>query len=337
VQRKSSIIKNQDKNDKDKNDKDKKKKDKKKGDSDHSSEEKRFREYYELGKVIGRGGFSVVHECTLKKTKKKFAVKLISTRGDPTEVEYLRREIDIMQLLDHPNIVKLWEVFEEEGGATFYLVIDILSGGGLYEGLVARSDGHYSELEVATLLRQILEAIEYMHTNGITHRDLKHENILFNETRKIVKISDFGVSKASAQGQLKTQCGTPDHIAPEILTNQGEYSNAVDLWSFGVIAYSLLCGYPPFESGNMITLYNKIMKAEYEFKSPDWDLVSDAAKNFVSGLLKVDPDERLSAPEALQHPWLKITEGRPNKKMHHLDTVRGNLLINLENNKRKAR
>eukprot|EP01121_Diplochlamys_sp_Union-15-3_P011376 TRINITY_DN3296_c0_g1_i1.p1 TRINITY_DN3296_c0_g1~~TRINITY_DN3296_c0_g1_i1.p1 ORF type:complete len:236 (+),score=43.13 TRINITY_DN3296_c0_g1_i1:215-922(+) len=233
-------------------------------------------------------------------------------------------------MLDHPNIIKLREYFNEDNSATFYLILELLSGGSLYDGLIARQDANsYSEYDAAVLIKQILLGVEHMHAMGITHRDLKPENLLFNEARTIVKISDFGVSKAENQGNLKTTCGTPDHIAPEILTNEGEYSNAVDIWSFGVIAYTLLCGYHPFRAGNVVDLYNKILLAQYDFNSPEWRDVSSSGKHFISQLLRLDPVERLTATEALKHPWLRITKHRSV-----LSSVKENLQLTNSTNKK---
>jgi len=228
-----------------------------------------------------------------------------------------------MRVLRHKQIVSLKEVFEEEGD--FYFVLELLTGGELYQGIAAKAEGYYSEREAAALLKQILEGVKYMHDNGIAHRDLKPDNILFDSEKKNVKISDFGVSKSTGEGALKTTCGTPDHIAPEIINGSGEYTTSVDIWSFGVIAYTMLAGYPPFESDSMVTLYNNIMQAKYEFISPDWDEISPAAKNFVSSCLKLDPEARPSAGKLLQHPWFKILQGSQEKKLPALSTLRGRL------------
>jgi len=143
-----------------------------------------------------------------------------------------------------------------------------------------------------------------MHSNGIAHRDLKPENLLVTgEHLDVIKISDFGLSKDFGRENLKTSCGTPDYVAPEVLRGTN-YDNSVDVWSIGVITYILLCGFPPFYGNNDQQIFNKILKCEYDFPSPDWDNISAEAKEFIGALLVLNPNERPSAEQCLESPWI---------------------------------
>jgi len=217
------------------------------------------------------------------------------------ELKLLQREIDIMRKLKHQNIIALFEVFDEKD--FIYLVMELVTGGELFDQIVSR--GTYSEADAATIIRQILEAVEYMHENGIAHRDLKPENLLCSgPSNEVIKVTDFGLSKDFATASLRTSCGTPDYVAPEVLKGQ-PYDNSVDIWSIGVITYILLCGFPPFYGNNDQQIFEKILKADYDFPSPDWDTISAEAKEFISAILVLDCNKRPNAKEALAAPWLR--------------------------------
>uniref|UniRef100_A0A803TKZ8 Calcium/calmodulin dependent protein kinase I n=1 Tax=Anolis carolinensis TaxID=28377 RepID=A0A803TKZ8_ANOCA len=179
-----------------------------------------------------------------------------------------------------------------------------VSGGELFDRIVEK--GFYTERDASKLIRQILDAVKYLHDMGVVHRDLKPENLLYyslDEDSKIM-ISDFGLSKIEGSGSvMSTACGTPGYVAPEVLA-QKPYSKAVDCWSIGVIAYILLCGYPPFYDENDTKLFEQILKAEYEFDSPYWDDISDSAKDFIRHLMERDPKKRFTCEQALEHPWI---------------------------------
>lgn len=261
---------------------------------------KRLADAYDVGRELGRGGFSVVKEATRRTTKEVFAVKIIEKNQAADELQLLQREIDIMHKLRHPNIISLEEVFDEP--ENIYLVLELVTGGELFDQIVSR--GMYSERDAANIVRQILEAVAYMHENGIAHRDLKPENLLLSGTNSdVVKVTDFGLSKDFGTGTLRTSCGTPDYVAPEVLKGQ-PYDNSVDIWSIGVITYILLCGFPPFYGNTDPQIFEKILKAQYDFPSPDWDNVSDDAKQFISAILKLDPNTRPSALDCLEAPWI---------------------------------
>jgi calcium/calmodulin-dependent protein kinase I len=259
--------------------------------------------YYELGKEIGRGGFSIVYEGTHKVTKEKYAVKCIKkTMVEGDDIKLLKREIHIMKKVNHPNVLKLYEVFEDE--EEFYLVMELVTGKELFDKIVEK--GQYSEASASNIVRQIVSAVEYLHQNGIAHRDLKPENLLSAEVdgHEIIKIADFGFSKNFGEEKLMTSCGSPGYVAPEVLTCES-YDMSVDLWSIGVIIYILLCGYPPFYADNAPALFKKIMEVNYDFDDPSWDDVSEAAKNLIRHLLVKDPKKRYTAQQCLQDPWVQ--------------------------------
>jgi len=216
------------------------------------------------------------------------------------ELQLLHREITIMKKLHHKHIIALYDVFED--GENIYLILELVTGGELFDQIVSR--GVYSERDAAQVISQILEAVAYMHANGIAHRDLKPENLLCGGTDgKQIKVTDFGLSKDFGKGNLRTSCGTPDYVAPEVLKGQ-TYDNSVDIWSVGVICYILLCGFPPFYGNSDQQIFEKIMKANYDFPSPDWDEITDDAKEFIQAILVLEPSERPTAADCLQAPWI---------------------------------
>jgi len=243
--------------------------------------------------------------CTLQKKKSNgdvVAVKIIDKNPDhEEELQLLQREIDIMRKLRHKNIIALHEVYDEP--EKIYLVMELVTGGELFDQIVSK--GTYSERDAANTVRQILEAVEYMHANGIAHRDLKPENLLCSgSSNEIIKVTDFGLSKDFATGSLKTSCGTPDYVAPEVLKGQ-TYDNSVDIWSIGVITYILLCGFPPFYGTTDQQIFEKILKGQYDFPSPDWDNISAEAKQFISSILVLDYNQRPSASDCLANNWIE--------------------------------
>jgi len=276
----------------------------------------RVEDAYEVGKVLGKGAFSVVKLGTKKRGEsagKQFAVKIINKKEiPPQDLALLQREIDIMQKLKHPHIIKLEEVIE--GPNDLNLILEYVKGGELFDAIVKR--GSYSEKEAAHIIRQTLEAIAYCHEQGIAHRDLKPENLLLAEPdkkgRDVIKIADFGLSKDTSEGNLVTSCGTPDYVAPEVLTGEA-YDNGVDIWSIGVISYILLCGFPPFYGDSQKQLFDSISNCKYDFPDPEWTHISKLAKDFIAKIFVANPEERLTAAECLSHEWISTyTEAAPS-------------------------
>jgi len=266
-------------------------------------------DYYVLGKEIGRGGFSVVREGTHIKTGVKYAIKCISKEQmeSEDEIKLLLREVQIMKKISHPNVLKLYEVFED--ASNFYLVTELVTGKELFDKIVEK--GNYTEKDAANIVRQIISAVEYLHENGIAHRDLKPENLLSagGGEDEVIKIADFGFSKNFGEEKLKTSCGSPGYVAPEVLTNE-DYDSSVDMWSVGVIIYILLCGYPPFYADNAPALFKKIMEVKYDFDDPSWEEVSEEAKDLIRHLLVKDPKQRWTAKQCAAHPWVRGVAGK---------------------------
>ncbi|XP_059967514.1 calcium/calmodulin-dependent protein kinase type 1 isoform X4 [Mesoplodon densirostris] len=249
-----------------------------------------------------RGAFSEVILAEDKRTQKLVAIKCIAKKALEGKEGSMQNEIAVLHKIKHPNIVALDDIYES--GGHLYLIMQLVSGGELFDRIVEK--GFYTERDASRLIFQVLDAVKYLHDLGIVHRDLKPENLLYysmDEDSKIM-ISDFGLSKMEDPGSvLSTACGTPGYVAPEVLA-QKPYSKAVDCWSIGVIAYILLCGYPPFYDENDAKLFEQILKAEYEFDSPYWDDISDSAKDFIRHLMEKDAEKRFTCEQALQHPWI---------------------------------
>ncbi|XP_070192144.1 calcium/calmodulin-dependent protein kinase type 1-like [Littorina saxatilis] len=260
------------------------------------------RKKYEFKDTLGTGAFSEVVLAEDKHDRGKyFAIKCIDRHGLKGKEESLDNEISVLRRLAHPNIVELRDVFDDK--THVYLVMELVTGGELFDRIVEK--GSYTEKDASMLIRQVLEAVDYMHERGVVHRDLKPENLLFYSPSVEAKImiSDFGLSKIEGSGTMATACGTPGYVAPEVLAQQ-PYGKEVDCWSIGVIAYILLCGYPPFYDENDAELFKQILRAEYEFDSPYWDEISDSAKDFIRHLMCKDPSQRFSCKEAITHPWI---------------------------------
>ncbi|XP_042866542.1 calcium/calmodulin-dependent protein kinase type 1 isoform X2 [Penaeus japonicus] len=257
---------------------------------------------YNLKDLLGTGAFSQVRLAEVKDDPSRMvAIKIIDKKALKGKEDSLENEIKVLRRLTHPNIVQLLETFEDKHKV--YLVMELVTGGELFDRIVEK--GSYTEKDASHLIRQVLEAVDYMHDQGVVHRDLKPENLLYysqDEDSKIM-ISDFGLSKMEDSGIMATACGTPGYVAPEVLA-QKPYGKAVDVWSIGVIAYILLCGYPPFYDENDANLFAQILKGEFEFDSPYWDEISDSAKDFIRQLMCVDVEKRYTCKQSLGHPWI---------------------------------
>eukprot|EP00727_Mastigamoeba_balamuthi_P007897 m51a1_g3728 putative protein serine threonine kinase (355) ;mRNA; f:22933-24693 len=265
---------------------------------------------YEVLEELGKGGFAIVRKARDRQTGDMVAIKFVDKKGvscSPEDLQCLRREIDIMMKLSHPNVLRLIDVYETPGEVI--MVMEIVTGGELFYKIVDR--GSFSEADAVSIVKQLVQGVAYMHDQKIAHRDLKPENLLCagDDKNIVIKIADFGLSKAFTAGDpLKTACGTPDYAAPEVLSSSGSYSDAVDLWAVGVITYVLLCGYPPFYANSIPELFEQIKNAQYDFPPEEWSSVSDPAKDFIKKLLVVNPASRLSAKQCIEHAWLQSAE-----------------------------
>jgi len=257
-------------------------------------------------KKLGEGSYGSVSKCTPKTPKAggcERAIKTIS-KAAMKDVERFKMEIAIMKVMDHPNIIKLYESFEDH--RNIYLVMELCTGGELFDRII--ESGHFTEVQAATLVQQIVKAIYYMHEAHICHRDLKPENFLFQNKDSIdkspLKIIDFGLSCEFHEGQyMKTKAGTPYYVAPQVL--QGKYDQLSDLWSVGVIMYVMLCGYPPFSGDSDSAVLSKVKTGKFSFNSADWKHISEDAKDLIKCLIKLNPAERYSAEKTLRHVWIE--------------------------------
>jgi len=219
--------------------------------------------------------------------------------------ETLNNEIEILSKIDHPSVVKMHAIFDTT--EHLFIVMELMEGGELYEEVISRST--FSEMEAAVIIRQLLDALVYLHARGIVHRDLKLENLLLaKKGQLIVKLADFGLSRLfKPGGQMFTACGTPFYVAPDILlaTDETGYGPAVDMWAVGVLLYILLSGRLPFSGDSDDELFKAILEGELVWKTPQFDDVSTDAKDLISHLIVVDTDQRYSASQALAHPFIQ--------------------------------
>ena len=286
-----------------------------------------YMDMFDVGAKLGKGAFSEVRVTSPKidslcaacsANENEFAVKVVNKDLCDTQSEVLAREIRILSQLNHPNILRIKMVFETHDFV--YIVTELVSGGELFDHIAALSQQEkgYSERDAAKIMTMIFDSLSYIHARGIGHRDLKPENLLFTsakgieEEKGVLKLVDFGISKEFGTQLSKTMTGTPFYVAPEIValsfgdTTEG-YGKNVDCWSAGVIMYMLLCGFPPFQSptGDMNELLALVRAGDFTFPSPYWDNISDESRDLISKLLRKNPAKRISALNALNHPWIK--------------------------------
>ncbi|XP_046706845.1 calcium/calmodulin-dependent protein kinase type II delta 1 chain isoform X12 [Silurus meridionalis] len=280
----------------------------------------RFTDEYQLYEELGKGAFSVVRRCMKISTGQEYAAKIINTKKlSARDHQKLEREARICRLLKHPNIVRLHDSISEEG--FHYLVFDLVTGGELFEDIVARE--YYSEADASHCIQQILESVNHCHLSGIVHRDLKPENLLLASKLKgaAVKLADFGLA-IEVQGDQQAWfgfAGTPGYLSPEVLRKE-PYGKPVDMWACGVILYILLVGYPPFWDEDQHRLYQQIKAGAYDFPSPEWDTVTPEAKDLINKMLTINPAKRITAAEALKHPWI-CQRSTVASMMHRQETV----------------
>eukprot|EP01039_Chlorochromonas_danica_P007127 gene7127-7880_t len=266
---------------------------------------------YVIGKELGRGRFSVVCECVNKLTGVHCAVKIIDKATiEPEEKSLLRTEIAVLKLVNHPNIIKMMGLYETK--SHIYIVMEMLKGGELFERIVGRP--RFTEMEAAKLMRPLLESVAYLHDLGIVHRDLKPENILCGEELEDLKIADFGLSKMILpKEKMDAACGTLSYVAPEVLTMQG-YGKEADLWSVGVILFLLLCGKLPFDGDDHNEIIRSTIQADLKVNPTVWSKLTEDAKNLITSLLNKNPKDRITAREALRHPFLLSNLGPPRRQ-----------------------
>jgi len=248
------------------------------------------------------------------KTQEEVAIKFVKKSLVERE-ETLANEIDILASVDHPNVVGLRAIFDTE--EILFIVMDLMKGGELYEEIVKRKS--FSEKDASSIMQQLFSALEYLHAKGIVHRDLKLENLLLvkdNDPNLTLKLADFGLSKLYQGKALQTACGTPFYVAPDILLGDG-YGPGVDMWACGILLYVLLSGRLPFAADSDADLFKLIMVGDLVWKSPQFDTVSAEAKDLISKLIVVEPEQRWTATQALQHPWIVSRAGTAQSKPLH--------------------
>ena len=264
------------------------------------------KEEFDIGAELGRGNFAKVHECTRwsDPTKKKYALKTMEKKAIKNckrNMQSVLQEIDIMRALDHPYAIKLYEVYESN--KYIHLVLSYLDGGMLFDRISSKQT--YQEKTAIELMKNILEALNYLHEKNIVHRDLKPENLLLasKDNDLDLRIADFGLASFIKEGeQLSYRCGTPGYVGPELLEDKG-YDRKVDIFSVGVILYVLLSGRPAFLGFNVNEILIKNKKCQVEFPEKYWGKISDTAKDLVLKMMQKDPKDRITAKEALEHEW----------------------------------
>jgi calcium/calmodulin-dependent protein kinase I len=260
---------------------------------------------YTMKETLGEGGYGIVKEGIHNATGASYAVKIINrSKLSPEDEAAVLSEARILESISHPNIVKLMDLYIEP--VSYYMIMEKVIGGELFDRIIAKTA--YSEKEARDLVFLLLSSIKYLHDRNIVHRDLKPENLLMTSKNDDadIKLVDFGFASVVNGFSLTEQCGTPAYVAPEIL--QGKpYGKPIDMWSFGVILYILLVGYPPFFDNDQQVLFRKIMKGSFEFHISQWRHISFAAKDLISKLLTVDHTKRLTVDDALAHEWLAVS------------------------------
>ncbi|OAF67627.1 hypothetical protein A3Q56_04643, partial [Intoshia linei] len=265
-----------------------------------SQRSRTFDNVYDLNEELGAGATSKVYKCYDKLMKKHWAAKFIlKTIGKKAA----KAEISILLKINHPNIVRLREVYETK--KHIIMILEHVTGGELFDRIIEK--GYYTEKDAAKAMSYVLEGLSYLHKNEIVHRDLKPENLLYESTEETspLKIADFGLSTIqSGITTSKTLCGTPGYCAPEVLKGEG-YGKEIDAWGIGVITYILLCGYEPFYHETQSGTLRLILKGEYSFSDEDWKENSENSKDFIRRLLVLNPKNRMTIDSALNHPWIK--------------------------------
>lgn len=264
---------------------------------------------YVFRREVGRGKFSLVYEAVDIRSSTRVAIKIIEKAAvDPYSVQKLLRKIEIMRKMNHPNVLGVREVHENQ--TQLGIVMEFIGGGYLFQELLKKR--RYTEQDAAFITRQIVEGVAYLHGMGVSHRDIRPENLMITDEedfdfRRVV-ITDFGFAKLHGAGELmKSAVGQPKYVSPEVLSAGffgGNYGPSCDIWSVGVLAFILLSGRFPFD-GFDDTLYNNISQGNFSFNSPEWASVSKLAQQFISDTLVVDPTARPTALQLLSHPWLQ--------------------------------
>ncbi|KAG1338127.1 CBL-interacting protein kinase 18 [Cocos nucifera] len=278
---------------------------------------------YELGRLLGQGTFAKVHYARNLKTGQSVAIKIIDKEKVLRVglVDQIKREISIMRLVKHPNIVQLYEVMASK--TKIYFVMEYIKGGELFNKV---AKGKLKEDVARKYFQQLISAVDYCHSRGVYHRDLKPENLLLDENGNL-KVSDFGLSALAESkrqdGLLHTTCGTPAYVAPEVINRKGYDGAKADIWSCGVILFVLLAGYLPFHDSNLMEMYRKIGKGE--FKCPSW--FPSEARKLLYKILDPNPSTRISIAKIMENPWFR--KGFADKMMNNEGETKENVTVDV--------
>ncbi|XP_029288247.1 caM kinase-like vesicle-associated protein [Cottoperca gobio] len=261
---------------------------------------------YDLGQIVKSEEFCEIFRAKDRNTLKMYTCKKFHKKDGRKVRKAAKNEIMILKMVKHHNILQLVDAFETK--KEYFIFLELATGREVFDWIL--DQGYYSERDTSNVMRQVLEAVAYLHSLKIVHRNLKLENLVYFNRLKHSKIviSDFQLAKLE-KGFIKDPCGTPEYLAPEVVGRQ-RYGRPVDCWAIGVTMYILLSGNPPFyddadeDDDRDKNLFLKILSGDYEFDSPYWDDISDSAKNLVASLMEVDQDQRLTAQEAIAHEWI---------------------------------
>lgn len=272
---------------------------------------KAFRDIYQLNARLKSGSFATVCRGTHRATGRKVAIKCVLRKDlPPADDAAIYDEVAILASLNHPHIVPIIDFFDEKD--CYFIVMELMSGGDLFDRIGKKKS--YSEADARDLVVKMLKAVAYCHNRKIAHCDMKPKNLLLmsDDNDSFIKLADFGfAARVHEPKSLTKQCGTPFFVAPEILTRK-PYDQQSDMWSVGCIVYLLLSGNLPFMGRSQKELFRKIVAGKYEFTDESWNTISDDAKDLVKKLLVLNPDERITAKNAVRHPWLKLSKDRLN-------------------------
>jgi len=286
-------------------------------------------DYHVSSRVLGTGHYGCVRECRHRLTGNTFAVKSVD-KSKARRLDHLRREVYLLKKMKHSGIINMVDYYEDADD--LHIVTERYTGGELFDRISDKTtpDGCLSEEEAAGIIRSLLKAVVYLHNNDIVHRDIKPENVLFESSRKGagIRLIDFGLARRHLPDDppMANPVGTAYYMAPEVLEHR--YGKACDVWSVGVIAYILLCGYPPFNGQSDSAIFDAIREGCYDLPEPAWSSKSVKAKSFIFSLLRMDPGLRLTADEALNHPWIQgscsnnTEEGKQDDATARLNSLR---------------
>ena len=265
---------------------------------------------YDLKDKLGEGAYGCVYKVQQKGSNYFRAVKAIKKKN--VDYDEFNNEIEVLKALDHPNIIKLFDCYQDK--RYYYMVEEFCSGGDLFDYI--QKEKFFTERKAGTIFNQLLSAINYLHKKNIVHRDIKPENIVLVENKDnevFIKLIDFGTSITIKGKNLTEELGTIYYIAPEVFMNN--YNQKADIWSCGIILYTMLCGHPPFCGNKENIIKSKILHSKLVFPSKEFKKVSDEAINYIKHLLSFNPDKRPTAEEALNNKWLKTMTNQGNKKL----------------------